>query len=325
MYNPSAIFQFAADSPGRVALVTIAGVSGPSARSAGAHLAVREDGAFAGSLSGGCIEAAIAAQARRAIADGAPREARFGAGSPYLDIRLPCGGALDVLINVIDAALGARVLRELRQRRAVRLILPRRDGAIKIAAGDPESSARQTDDALEVNHTPPLRLAVFGHGGAVEALAALARAIEAEIVVGSPDDGLLSRLRLAGVEALAIEGRGLPTGFVADPWTAGVLFFHDHAFEPHLLRALLSGPAFYVGAMGSRKTHDARRQTLRDLGLDEAAIARIAAPIGLIPSMRDPETLAISVLAEVAARFNLLYLRRDIARPRLDGLEGISS
>ena len=111
--------------------------------------------------------------------------------------------------------------------------------------------------------------------------------------------------------ARAAVARGLPVTILAagatvlgadpDPWTAVVLFFHDHDREPPLLAVALQSPAFYVGAQGSLRTHRVRVAALAALGVPEDAIARLRGPIGLIPSARDPRVLAVSVLAEILA------------------------
>ena len=88
-----------------------------------------------------------------------------------------------------------------------------------------------------------------------------------------------------------------------DQWTAFVLMFHDHDWELELLQSALSADAFYIGALGSRKTHAIRSDRLREAGVAEDAIARIHGPIGLIPSLRDASMVATSCLAEIIADY----------------------
>jgi len=87
------------------------------------------------------------------------------------------------------------------------------------------------------------------------------------------------------------------TEFGADPWSAVVFLFHDHAWEPLLIERALSQPAFFIGAMASRRTHTARLDTLRGRGVPQEALERIVSPLGLTPSARDPATLALSAFA----------------------------
>jgi xanthine dehydrogenase accessory factor len=89
------------------------------------------------------------------------------------------------------------------------------------------------------------------------------------------------------------------TEFVGDPWSAVVFLFHDHAREPLLIERALSQPAFFIGAIGSRRTYTARLDTLRGRSIRQEALERIVSPLGLIPSARDPATLALSALSQV--------------------------
>ncbi len=313
MYNPGAIFKFLRDKQAagqHTTLVSIIGVSGGSSRNPGAHLAVGEDGSFAGSLSGGCIEAAVVAEALQAMAEIAPREVRYGQGSPYLDIRLPCGGSIDLLFNpVSDATLGERLEKMSQERQPIRLVLPRQDGMVSVGEGEGCFSVTIGRDEITVNHIPPLRLALFGQGAAVNVARDLARTIDAEVYTATPDTEVVIQSEAVAVAASLLKTPSMPAEFRADAWTAAVLMFHDHDWEAELLRALLDGPAFFVGAMGSHKTHAARSELLRSIGVPEQAITRITAPVGLIPSMRDPETLAVSIIAQVVERYNADFLQ----------------
>ena len=97
---------------------------------------------------------------------------------------------------------------------------------------------------------------------------------------------------------------------VPDERSAIILFFHDHDWEPRILKRALETPAFYIGAQGSRRARDARHQEMLLLGVKKKALRRLKGPIGLIPSARDPRTLAISVLAEVLNIANCNWLWR---------------
>jgi xanthine dehydrogenase accessory factor len=104
---------------------------------------------------------------------------------------------------------------------------------------------------------------------------------------------------MLGARAKALTTPGLLPNLGADPWSALVFMFHDHAWEPVLLEQALGQPWFFIGAMGSQRTHANRLETLRERGLPEEALARIIGPLGLIPSARDPGTMALSTLAQV--------------------------
>jgi xanthine dehydrogenase accessory factor len=278
----------------RCALVTVLRVEGSSMRNPGTHMGVCEDGCFVGSLSGGCIENAVVGEALEALKAGTPRVVRFGAGSPYVDIKLPCGGGLDIHFQPLDN-------RDLVMQ-----------GCTAIAAREPfsiaiEGEARFVADwpsgAGVFGHWPALRLQVVGHGASVQALAKLARAMELESHVLTPDSRLLASLVGQGLGATRLEKTSDTHMLKSDPWTAIVFLFHDHDWEVPLMARALALPHCYLGAMGSRRAHVVRCEALALAGVSAEAIASIKAPLGLFHSSRDPETLALSALGEIVQAY----------------------
>jgi xanthine dehydrogenase accessory factor len=283
--SPAYIFRFIEtqlEAGRRVALVTVIRVTGASVRNPGAHMAVAENGEFRGSLSGGCIEAAVVAEALETIRSGAPRTQIYGAGSSLIDIRLPCGGTVELLFSPLNE--GSAVISSFESRVPARLDL--------VMPGN---------RVVRITHAPPLRLTILGHGATVEALSALASSYGAIVSVITPDAEIASR---AGGAATLIHSVYQDVDIPTDPWTAVVFLFHDHDWETELLSRALERPSLMTGAMGSNKTHAARLDQLRARGVSDETVTRIKAPIGLIPSSRDPETLALSILAEAVAAYN---------------------
>lgn len=263
-----------------VALALITGVEGPSYRPLGAAMAINAAGEAWGSLSSGCIERDVVLHAQRALADGRERRLRYGAGSPFRDLALPCGGGLDVLIlPQPDRAALAQAQAQLHARQAAMLPL----------------------GPLVLDVQPQLRVLAFGKGPELRLFSALAAAAGYPVESFSPDDETLRGL--SGAQRMS--GKEWPAGLRADARTAVALFFHDHDWEPQLLRAALESPALYIGAQGSLRAHQARCAELADLGVPAAALDRLASPFGLIPSVRDPRTLAASVLAQMLAQARL--------------------
>jgi xanthine dehydrogenase accessory factor len=264
------------------ALVVITALEGRTSRSVGTVMAVGQSGWVSGSISGGCFDAAVIAEAHAALGDGRVRQLRLGAGSPWIDIKLPCGGGLDLLIcpdpdpEILDEALAA-----IAARKAHHIALDKGDGTI-----------------FDLHMLVPLRLLVAGNGGEVVALSHLGHAMDADVMALSPEATLLASLG-PGIDCLHLKTPDALDGLVFDSRTAVAVFFHDHDWEPPLLARALASDAFFVGAMGSLQTHQARRAALLALGLDEAAIARIASPIGLFGPVREPHALAVSALAQI--------------------------
>lgn len=302
MKAAAALFRFLHDAAlrgERTALVTITDVIGSSSRALGTHLAVSETGAFHGSLSGGCVEAAVVAEAQRIITNAQAEMIRFGTGSRFIDIRLPCGGGLDLFfVPGPPIEVLRHVLECLGQRRSVSLYLAP-DGQI---SATPSASADETgwiDRTFLAKHDADLKLMLVGHGEEMVALAGLANTFGAEVCALSPDDFVVQAIADKGLASRRLKMPERSPELVSDARTAVVFVFHDHDWEPDLLVQALEGDAFYVGAMGSRRTHGRRMDALRERGVPEASISRIAAPIGLIPATRDPDTLALSILSQI--------------------------
>lgn len=312
MYNPAPIFKFveAKQALGQaVVLVTIAAASASSSRNPGAHLAVSEDGAMIGSLTGGCIEAAVTAEALEVLREGHPRMTRYGQGSRFLDLRLPCGGNLDILFSPLrDPQIGAKLVELLVRRDPFTIALSLSDETIELSTGAGRFNVLLTASHLTINHIAPLRLLLIGQGAAVEVLHDIGATIGIQSRVYSPNRDLVERIQARGSPAHLLSSISALPEFNADRTTAAVLLLHEHEWEPPILKQLLASEAFYLGAMGSRAVHSGRLDNLRAIGVSSTEFDRISAPIGLIPSMRDPETLAVSVIAQIIDRFNRDFL-----------------
>lgn len=267
-------------------LCTLVGIEGSFSRRVGAQIAIAPDGGAIGSLSDGCLERQIASDTHAILVAGSgPTLLRYGRGSPLIDFRLPCGGGLDILIDPApDRAALSQAADLLANRQAASVALPLPDGA------PPSLLARRA-------YVPRLRTLLFGEGPEYSAFAALAATMGAD-VEGHSRAG-------AGTQGLSL-GQ-VPPGIAADPWTAILLLFHDHEWERALLDWALTTPAFFIGAQGGGPAREDRKAMLRREGVDDSLIARIRSPIGLIARARDPEVLALSVLAEIVGSYEPLH------------------
>jgi len=287
------------DTPEDSILAIIAGVEGPSYRPLGAMMAVMSDGSRVGTLSSGCIEADIALHATEALKAKSPRMLRYGKGSPFVDIELPCGGGLDILLVPTP---NKPALNEIATRQAAR------DGcSLRI---DVESAAMAVRDnakteregsTLTVQFDPAIRFLVFGKGPEATTFAALVNSAGYPILLLSPDTETLQSGESVGCPTHHMTTKRFPKDVSVDQHTAIVLFFHDHDWEPLILHRALETDAFYIGSQGSQRARDARVATLQAMGVSASDIIRLRGPVGLIPSARDAGTLAVSVLAEILA------------------------
>lgn len=270
----------------RVALVTLFSIDGASPRPLGAQMAVTAGGESVGYLSGGCLERAVIAEAQEAMEQGANRLVRYGKGSPYLDIQLPCGSAIELYFDVALTVAGlAKLDRAYRARTASTLDI-----------GPPPG---KKGPVLTRHYRPAPRLLVAGTGAAAVQLLLLGRVSGLETELLSPDAPTRAACDREGLAARPILSTGHAGDFAADFRTAVVLMFHDHDWEQDFLTAALASEAFYIGAQGSRSVHAARRQRLLAAGFDASEVARIRGPAGLFHGTKSAYALAASVLAEI--------------------------
>lgn len=266
-----------------VGLCTIVGIEGSFSRRIGAQLAVGPDGAITGSLADGCLEKQLAREVLEAAGpNGAGRDPflrRFGAGSPMIDFRLPCGSGIDILIEPEpDRELCRAVVSRLDAREAGALDLPGPDWLL-----------------LQRRYIPPPRLLLLGEGPELTALATIASAAGMGV----------DQHRIGDDAALSL-GRQ-PQGLAADRWTAIILLFHDHEWEQAILEWAVTTPAFMIGAQGGAEARATRLERLAQAGMAPDQLARITSPVGLIPRAREPGVLAISVLAQIVAEYEALH------------------
>jgi len=284
-----------ADAGETFALATIVAADG-GPRPVGAQMLITAAD-YWGFLSGGCIEADVALHAREAIADGQPRRLVYGEGSPFIDIRLPCGGRIEVeLERVLPDDAAVHDLRRLTQAR---------EPALWTSDGKHRSCSRDgvTDPAprarVRRRYDPAQRLAVVGTDPFALAIAGLGQRIGWDTVLLAPfaPEGETSLevpvLRSALADSLA--------SIAPDPWTAIAVATHDLERDREALVPALAGSAGYVGVLGSRRKLDERRAGLRAAGLREAEIDRLKAPIGLPIGAASPWEVALAVIAEIVA------------------------
>ncbi len=305
------------------ALATVLSTWGSSLRPAGSQLAVSDRLELAGSVSGGCVEAAVAQAAQEVIRTGAPRRLRYGVpdGRAW-EVGLACGGTVEVLVARAERELLSRSVAAAEGRRAVVVATDLATGqgtlldlhqapapgehpllgAAREAARSDLSQLVEGPDgpAFLQLLNPPVRVIVVGAVHIAQALAPMLRLVGYDVVVVDPRTAFATPDRFPGLrlvhawpaEALAEEG--------VDRRTAVVTLTHDPKLDDPALAAALRSEAFYVGALGSRRTQAARRVRLHDEeGLGEAALDRIHGPVGLSIGAISPGEIAASILAEL--------------------------
>jgi len=278
----------------RCALVTLVGIHGAAPRRIGAQMAVTEQGEVAGSFSGGCLDWSVLEEAQRAIADAASRRVRYGSDSPYVDIVLPCGSGLDLQFDGrLPAATVDAIAQAITRREAFDLRW--RDAATPPDCLSPATAAA---GGTRIRQRPALRLVLAGAGDTLLAMCRLARAADIEVVALSPERELHTALEAIGVPLHVLQAQHALPPLAFDAYTAAITLFHDHDWELPFLQRALASDACLVGAMGSPRAQAQRLEALQARGVAAAAASRLRSPLGLLPRARDPQELAVSMLAE---------------------------
>lgn len=290
----------------RTALLTLYNVEPTGPRPAGSQMASSDSGDFTGFLSGGCVEGALVEEAKAAIAEGKNRTIRYGVNSPYFDIELPCGSAIDVYIDVGFSDRDAKALvYAMTGRRAVRLLSDMGTGTNRIddlVADDDRVQLILDGNAFDRLYRPPLRLVIAGKGPVVAASAEIARASDIEVHVISSEDDTRAQAEAVGAKTYKTMRPEL-----IDTWTAVATLFHEHELEVPVLGAAMTSDAFYIGALGSRSTHADRVSRFIEDGYSEEQVKRIKGPLGISIGSRNPPEIAISMVAEVLQTYRARF------------------
>ncbi len=278
-------------------LAVIVGVDGPSYRPLGACMAIFDSGRRVGTLSSGCIESDLALHAKAALEKGTPIRILYGRGSPFIDIQLPCGGGLEILLIPRPDRVALAALHENRAvRKACTLAIDPSTGGMNVTE---TGETGEAGAVFNVRIEPDIFFYVFGKGPEAGTFAAMVQSAGYPNLLLAPDKETRDFAGHAGCPTRHLKQAEFPADLAPDQWSAVILFFHDHEWEPPILTAALDSDAFYIGAQGSQRARDARLLEIRALGANAKDLARLKGPIGLVPSARDARTLAVSVLAEV--------------------------
>lgn len=291
----------------RVALVTVVRTWGSAPRPPGSLLAMHEDGGFVGSVSGGCVEAELVS---RYVAGelGGPFPTRVDFGVNRLEagrLGLPCGGRLELLVEQLESAAPLQLLlARLDQGRLVarRVCLNTGEASLHENVEGPELQVDE-NNLIKV-FGPAWQLLLVGDGQLARYLARMAHMLDFRVRICDP------RPEFVDPDPLPFAGydRGMPDDAVREsalgPRGGLVTLAHDPKQDDLALSAALETPAFYIGALGSRRSAAARRERLASLGHSAGQIARIRGPAGLLIGSRRPAEIALSILAEITAARN---------------------
>ena len=290
----------------RFATATVVKVERSAPLGPGAVLAVSEKGEVAGSVTGGCVEPAVYDEAQEVLAGGPPRLVTYGiADEDAFEVGLPCGGTVHIFLGTLEGDLVDALAAAVRDERPVALateISGPEIGAQRIVELNGHFEAGIEDDTFYLPFAPRPEMYVFGAVDHAAALARIGKFLGYRVTICDARGRFATRERFPDVDEVVVQWpdeflRGAPV----DERTAICVLTHDHKFDVPLLKYALETPAGYIGAMGAKRTTEARNERLRAEGVSEEQLARIHAPIGLRIGSRTPEEVAVAVAAEIVA------------------------
>ena len=311
---PEVALAWHRDGAGAV-LATVVETWGSAPRGTGSQLAISGTGEIAGSVSGGCVEGAVVVEAMDSLQSGKTSILEFGVSDEEaFAVGLACGGTIRVMIEPIGEAFPEELLEQLCKARAARSPIAY---VVNIQTwerqlSDPDGFAErfrldrsgfESDSEIFVGiHNPPLRMAVVGGVHIAQPLMIMARLAGYDAVLIDPREAFASEARFPSETLLhdwpdeALAARKL------DARTAIVTLTHDPKLDDPAIIEALKSEVFYLGCLGSTRTHAKRVARLVQLGFDPAELTRIHAPVGLDIGSKTPAEIAISVMAEITQR-----------------------
>lgn len=294
----------------RAALVTVARTFGASPRPPGSMLVIRDDGVLVGSVSGGCIEDDLVARRSEFFASAVPVRCRYGVTSDEARrFGLPCGGDLEVVIEPqLDVARVDALLAEIAMGQVFFRDLDLASGAWQFRPAAPQDEVLISDAVFSCVHGPRWRMLIIGASEIAVYLAEIARTLDFRVSVCDPRDEYRSAWRVADVAFVEEMPDDAVVAFKPDQHTVIVAVSHDPKLDDMALMEALKTPAFYVGAVGSKKTSDERRKRLTTLDVSGAEAARLHGPVGLSIGSRTPPEIAVAIAAELIAARNRIVL-----------------
>ncbi|MEU4241378.1 XdhC family protein [Actinoplanes sp. NPDC026619] len=328
-------------------LATVTATWSSAPRRPGAAMAVGPDGSVAGSVSGGCVEAAVYDLCQSVAASGQARTARFGVSDDEaFGIGLTCGGTIELLVErvcpatfpelpalaaAVSGGQPAALVTRLDDARHLLLLPdgpagtlgdPRLDVSAT-ALGSTAAGVRQVEgvDVFAASFQPPARMIVFGATDHAAATARIGSFLGYHVTVCDARPVFATERRFPGADAVVADWphryltREAAAGRI-DNRTVLCVLSHDPKFDVPVLEVALRLDVAYVGAMGSRRTHRDRHRRLTDAGVASADLGRLSSPLGLDLGGHTPEETAVSIAAEIVA------LRHGGSGLRLSSTEG---
>ena len=295
-----------------VAIATVVQTWGSAPRPVGSQLIIDADGAMEGSVSGGCVEGAVITEAIDAVNEGRQKLLEFGVSDDEaFAVGLACGGEIKVLVEPVGSVVPVELLESLVGARERNLPFAY---VTDLETGGPSLQSdtahpdrfRQDRSGVEENgrtfvaiHNPPLRMIIVGAVHIAQHLVSMAKACGYQPTLIDPRPAFASQDRFPGETILDDWPDEALRNLKLDARTAVVTLTHDPKLDDPAIVTVLETDAFYLGCLGSKRTHAKRIERLTEVGFTADELARIHAPVGLDLGGRDPAEIAVSIMAQV--------------------------
>ena len=319
----------------RALLATVVRTWGSSPRPVGSIMALAEDGAVVGSVSGGCIEDDLIYRHTQAYAgkepghqipSGPPGFVKYGVSADEAHrFGLPCGGTLELLLEYDpDAASLVRLVQSLETGRLVRRTVRLADGAATLEEASAPEELSVADGLLVNTFGPEYRMLLIGAGQLTEYLATMALFSGFAVTVCDPREEYRGAWSVAGAKVVSDMPDDVVLSFKPDRRSCVVALTHDPKLDDLALMEALKTDSFYVGAIGSRRNNEARHQRMVEhFELTAADLQRLRGPIGVYIGSKTPSEIAVSIMAEILAVKNGVTLPRDMEVAQAKNLRAV--
>jgi len=288
-------------------LVTVVKTWGSSPRPAGSLMLMREDGIHAGSVSGGCVEEDLVSRYRRhQLSDSFPGMIDYGIKREEASrLGLPCGGRLELLIERLHSIKGLQALLDKMQ--SSQLVARRvclNTGEVSLHPAMASEDFSYTADTVSKVFGPCWQLLLIGAGDLSQYVAQIALMLDYHVMVCDPRDAYGETWSVEGTELLRVMPDDAVRAYASHARSVVLALTHDTTLDDMALLDALNSEAFYVGALGSKRTSERRRERLEVLGMTEQQLQRLHAPVGLAIGSHTAAEIAVSIMAEVTFRRN---------------------
>lgn len=290
-----------------VALVTVLKTWGSSPRPPGSLMVMRRDGIHTGSVSGGCVEEDLLQRYRdQQLSDNYPTRVDYGVNrADATRFGLPCGGRLALLVEKINSINDIKPLIDAFYEK--KLLARRVDlntGEVTLEAADAEQDFEYSNLSVRKVLGPQWRMLLIGAGHLSHYVSQMALLLGYHVIVCDPRDEYAQNWQVAGTELTTLMPDDAVRQYAQQARSIVVALTHDPKLDDMALIDALDSPAFYVGAIGSKRNCELRRQRLSELGLSAEQIKRLHAPVGIPIGSHTPAEIAVSILAEITRQRN---------------------